>query len=331
MPSFILSGALGGSGHTGGNATSTAYGPNNGAATVDSQAKAETRGPQGSTIANATAIGKGQSYAAAIADGGNAALAHALATGSGGTSSANASSGSGGTLVTAYAQSPVGSPAEVESRSSVGLAAPSPALGAGLQAYSFVTALPTTNDSLAALSSAPAIRKDFDLAGQSTMFGLASIGAAYPVGGDTTKTFMTGFSESVDLSTIGEKQDLLLGFTDLSLAGLFSDLQIIVTENGKTVANYDATSAAGLADQTIDLGSLVGSSGPLTLGFAFDFTASTVGASFSTDLLFGNSTIDSGIPAGVPEPRSPTLLGFGFGALLLYRRSRRAGNRTAFS
>jgi hypothetical protein len=199
-------------------------------------------------------------------------------------------------------------------------------LGAGLQGYSFATALPSAADARAALSNAPAIRNDFDVGGKSLVFGLASLGAAYPLGGDSSKTFVMGFTETVDLSTIGKKQDLLLGFTGLGLAGSFSDLQVSVTKNGATAASFDfhdAGSAAGLADRTIDLGSLAGYEGLMTLGFAFDFTTMSADASFSADLLFGNSTIGSGIHTSVPEPRSLTLLSLGIAALLLSARLRK--------
>jgi hypothetical protein len=111
--------------------------------------------------------------------------------------------------------------------------------------------------------------------------------------------------ETIDLSQLARLQHLMVGLLDPVFTGTFQTFQFLVTENGATVLDMTFTdprsAKAFFSDDTIDLGSLAGQTGSIDLGFGFDFTAQHVGDSFSSELLFGNTTAGSGVPT-VPEP-----------------------------
>jgi hypothetical protein len=147
------------------------------------------------------------------------------------------------------------------------------------------------------------------------------MGAAYPVDGSGVKsTFTSSFSQTIDLSQFTKLQHRMVGFVDPAFTGTFDTLQFLLIDNGTTLEDKtftDVTAAtAFFADQTLDLGSLVGMTGAVDLGFEFDFTSHQIGDSFVAEMIFGNTTAGSGSAPGspVPEPGTGYLLGFGLAA-----------------
>jgi hypothetical protein len=323
----VTDSAFGGAGNRGGDASSTAMAtfiPPVGLfpglqATATAVGGGGAGGAGGDAIANASALGAspGSAFATATATAGRGGSARARATASGGSGTVTSTSKTSG--LSAKASSPVHSTDTVETRVAVASAAPAPSLGSGLQAFTYVTADPLNADARAALKGNPGVGSNFDVGGTSDVLGLAAVGAAYPADGSgLASTLSASFDETIDLSTLGHLQHLMIGLLDPVFTRTFQTFQFLVTENGGTVVDQtftDPTSAAAFfADHTLDLGSLAGQTGTIDLGFAFDFTAQHVGDSFSSELLFGNTTAGSGVPT-VPEPATVTLLGLGLAAL----------------
>ncbi|WP_460036180.1 beta strand repeat-containing protein [Methylothermus subterraneus] len=302
---------------SGGSATAYAQGTSLATENVIVTALATGGGPGAGASANALGSGLGnvESTAQAFAGSGGGATAHAKATGAFG----NATAISSGVNAYAVARSPVASTVEVETRTAVG-AAPSSSLGAGLQAFSFVTIQPDNASMLRALARNPEVHSNFDVGGTSTLLGLAALGAAYPTDGAGSKTFVSEFIQSIDLSSLSDLQYLKIGFVNPTFTGTFDNLRLLITENGTQMVNVNFTDAlaasAFLNDQILNLGSLMGMSGILTLDFEFDFTTTSNGSSFATELLFGNTAPGSG-PSPVPLPGSFFLFLAGLGGLIL--------------
>ena len=173
----------------------------------------------------------------------------------------------------------------------------------------------------------PGVGSNFDVGGTSTMLELAAMGSAYPGDGSGIKTTYTSkFHHTIDLSQLQNLQHLEIGLVDPIFTGGFDSLHFLVSENGLAVADDTFTdpakAAAFFSDHTLDLGSLAGITGSVTLGFELDFTSHTIGDSFMVQMVAGDTTPGSGTSgtSPVPEPGTASLVGFGLAALTGLRR-----------
>lgn len=168
----------------------------------------------------------------------------------------------------------------------------------------------------------PGVRSNFDPDGTSDMFGLASMGAYYPLDGSGVQAgLISTFSQTIDVGSIPFAQDLMIGLVNPTFTNTFDSLRFIVSGFGTGVDLTFTDAASALSyfnDNTLNLGSLAGLTGSLTLNFEFDYFAHIQGAGFSTQLAFGNTTFGSGPP--VPVPSAVLLLGSGLLGLATYRR-----------
>jgi hypothetical protein len=296
-------------------AAAEAVGRSNGTQIVNVTASAG-----GFTNAFASATGSGlrvvNSEARANVKGIGGATAHAKASGAFGTATAT----SAGTNVQAFASAPVASTVEVETRTAVGTA-PDPNLGAGLQAFAFLTTEPDEASVQKALAGNPNVRSNF--AGTSTRVGLATVGAVYPLDGAGVKTFTSSFSQSIDLEILPDHQ-LTIGFINPQFIGTFDKLRLIITKGtDKTIYDFFTADEANrlLNDTLLDLGS-VASTGLLNLGFEFDFTTASLGSSYTVEMLYGNLGFAPPVPS-VPLPGTFGLLSLSLVILAAYRYRQR--------
>ncbi len=213
----------------------------------------------------------------------------------------------------------------VESRSSVGQPAPAASLASGLQSASFLTAMPATSDSLAALAQ-HSIAKDFNVDGQgsgpqSDALGLVVL-SGFSSGSTNSQTYSASASEVIDISKLPSPQHILLGLLDPTSAGNgFDSLHFRATINNVTAIDQTFTDLSSaltyFSDHTVDEGpTMAGADGMLHLSWQLDLT-STPNEGFGTDFIVANSTVDS---AATPEPGTLSLLGCALACLLRPRR-----------
>jgi hypothetical protein len=140
-------------------------------------------------------------------------------------------------------------------------------------------------------------------------FGIAELGGAFDTGGSIAVTTNTSVSESVDLSQLAVRQDLLVGLYGGTLVGTgVTGVTLTISANGSTLVNQSFTSgAAALAyftNDAIDLGSLNG-----TL-FANNVANITVSLSVTTlgsgSGFYGNVLIGDPPAAATPKPAAAT-------------------------
>jgi hypothetical protein len=301
-------------------------------------------GAGGSANANAssTSIGGFPAMAIAEAFGGSgpqgdlhgSAVAHAESSGVSGEASTLAQSGNryetDGSIarqVSASAIAPVASTSVSESRTAVGELAPDPIIAVGLQSAAFATALPSDVDSQAALEDNPNVDLNFDVGGTSDMLGLVVLGGAYSQNGSgILQTYTSNAAFVLDMtSLLGNSQDLLVGLLDPTALGVgFDTLMFQIEIEGSTVIDEMFTDLGDALtyfdDQTLNLGTWadwISDDNIMDVAFALSLTTDDLGAGFSSDLIFGNSTV-------IPLPPAILLFGTGLLGLVAIARRKRA-------
>ncbi|HWE96659.1 MAG TPA: hypothetical protein VG269_22050 [Tepidisphaeraceae bacterium] len=330
---------------TGGNASATASATAGGTALASAAASASSGWNAWSkTGSGHTTIGLANANAKAVSDSGPA-IASARASGvaspgipSGATS--YASSAGGTVIATAFATSqPPAIPFNFEPvmQSQAAIAQPVPALPSQYgdqQSLAFLTALPSTSDSSAALAGTNAVRQGFNVAGEgagprSNILGILSLGGG--INFDTVspggpETFTATAELNVGTNELTSPQDLEVGLlTSNTFSGGFDSLRFQIASAGTTLVDQAFTSptaaSAYFNDNLLELGSInPTNANSLDLSFRMDFTGSKI-QEFDNELIFGNGTPGAGQAA--PEPGSLALLGCAVAGLLARRRSGR--------
>ena len=129
------------------------------------------------------------------------------------------------------------------------------------------------------------------------------MGGAYAAGATGNRTYTSSATFAIDLSTLSNpRQDLIVALLDTNVVGAgFDSMQFQIQREGvnppivNQTFNSVAAANAFLSDNVINLGSngVANVSGDLNLVFSLSLTTNDVGAGFSFDLLFGNSTFGS--------------------------------------
>jgi hypothetical protein len=288
-------------------------------------------------LTNATAIGSGGA-AGFNNTSGNGALygsGSAQATASGTSGTATATSSSAGSVIsglTSSASGPTaGNATATQSWAAVSQPTPSPSLLAGLQAGAFDTGLPSTSDSLSALSAAPRVHHDFNIAGEGTgslsaVLGLVALGGGSD-GDDIQHAWTASTTMTLSVTTLSQ-QHLILGLLNPQSTGNgFDSLTFTVTKNTTTVLQSVtftslANANAYFTNDAIDLGSVTGLT---SIKFQLSETTTAPTDSYDASLIFGDATVNAG-PVPTPEPATTALAGF-LATGLLKRRRRGRGNR----
>ena len=301
-------------------------------------------GAGGQSVATAIANSSSMSPATALASakGGDgaqgslhgSALAHAESTGTGGNASALAQSGAGlldaGGIVrqvSATATAPVASTSVAESRTAVSEQAPDSDLAMGLHSAAFATALPSDADILEALAGNPNVEQNFDVGGTSDVLGLVVLGGAYSDNGSgILQTYTSNVNFQFNMTPLlGNSQDWLVGLLDPTALGVgFDTLNFQIALEGSTVIDEMFTDLGGAAayfdDRTLNLGSWadgISDDNILDVAIEFSLTTDDLGSGFSSDLIFGNSTV-------IPLPPSVWLFGSGLLGLIVISRRKKA-------
>jgi hypothetical protein len=281
----------------------------------------------GRADASATGIGTAETRVDAYASGGRstdgtpdgAARAFVSATGASGLATANA--GSGGGLVSSVSAAGfvqlAGRPSEARSTADVAGPAARLASAASLEAAAFATGLPTQSDVASALMGNPdamaVLGNHADFLG-SVVLGAASAGEL--AGLTLTNTSRTSFH--LDMSTIADPRDLVIGFLDTEAAGAGTlSVQVYAESLDVFEETFDdlAEAAAFFDDRVLNLGDwTMGLSGNLDVELVLSFTSADPTGRFAVNMLLAN----------VPEPSSALLLVAGIGCLAAARSSRRS-------
>ena len=288
---------------TGGNAGAASSGPggNGGNATATANAS-------GTAAANATATATGGAFSQRSMRG--AAIAQATASGASGTTTATALSG-GGLITTLQSQSsaPTSGETQAFARAGVGAAALDASAAAGVESVAYAVGSPAAADIASFFAGNPNSQPHFNLAGDSIagatseVLGLVTMGGAYAAGATGSRTYTSSATFAIDLSSLSNpRQDLIVALLDTNVVGAgFDSMQFQIQREGvnppivNQTFNSVAAANAFLSDNVINLGSngVVNVSGDLNLVFSLSLTTNDVGAGFSFDLLFGNSTFGS--------------------------------------
>jgi hypothetical protein len=127
-------------------------------------------------------------------------------------------------------------------------------------------------------------------------FGIAELGGGYSVGGVTTQTVTSSFSETVDLTKLATPEDLVAGFYSGKTVGTgFSSMTFDLYADGIDVVHQTFTSAKAattfFTNNAIDLGSLASgalSGSTLNLQATMSITSSTAGSGFFGSVIVGD-------------------------------------------
>ena len=125
-------------------------------------------------------------------------------------------------------------------------------------------------------------------------------------GSAASRTFTSSATYAIDLSALtNSRQNLLVGLLDTSSEGIgFDSLTFQISREGVMVVNQTFLTVAAavtfLDSKVLDLGSngVANVSGNLDLVFTTSLTTNDAGAGFYFDLVFGNSTVNSGLVPG---------------------------------
>ncbi|MGI9170719.1 MAG: hypothetical protein ACR2FH_11205, partial [Caulobacteraceae bacterium] len=287
-------------------AASTATGGAGGAASG-----AGVIGAGGSAIATTVATAGGSLNASAVAHGGvgatavGSATATTTATGAFGTLLAAASTGpASGQLIQSLSTSAAGmvdGTSTDTAQTAVGGKAA--AFDSISQAVALETGAPNAASTSAVLSANKAIANAFG--GSPVFFAIGELGGGYSSGGTIAQTTTVSLDESVDLTKLGARNDLVVGLYNGTAVGSgFTAMTFDLFADGIDVIHQSFTSAAAattfFTNHAFDLGSLAGGklgANTLTLHAVMSITTNAAGSGFYGDLIVGDP----------PAKRSPSL------------------------
>jgi hypothetical protein len=282
-----------------------------GAHTVDATAAA-TGGAGGTNSAGgaaaggnatATAIAKGNGLSVdATAHGGTggtvagSALADATGTGISGTVTAVADThliaGNLVTGVSAKASSPVNSASTAEARAVIA-AGSVPGFVTGDQSIAMIDGNPDSKSLNAVFASNPNIA--MVCLGATAEFALGELGGAYAGTNILPQTQTASFSETIELTTLTSKENLLVGFYNGTQQGKgITDLTLDITANGANLLHQHFTDSASamsfFTDHALLLAAVSTFGNTLNLGVSLSTTENKTGAGLEFGMVIVNGS-----------------------------------------
>jgi hypothetical protein len=135
-------------------------------------------------------------------------------------------------------------------------------------------------------------------------FAVGELGGGYSSGGKASQTVTSSFDETVDLTQLAKRRDLVIGLDNGTVAGSgFTSLTFDLFADGNDVIHQTFTSAAAaqsyFTDHAIDVGSLASgalSGNTLSLQATMSVTTGSAGSGFYGGLIIGDP------PAAVATP-----------------------------
>jgi hypothetical protein len=165
------------------------------------------------------------------------------------------------------------------------------------QAIAFVTGEPTSATTAAVLTANSAIKSAFGAT--PVFFEVAELGGGYSNGGKNAQTTTSTISETVDLTKLASRQDLMVGFYDGAAVGtgvtgvtfnLFVDGVNVDTQSFATAA----AAQTYFTNHAVDLGSLVsgstlvGTNNILTVSAVLTVSSNKASSGFYGDIIVGD-------------------------------------------
>jgi hypothetical protein len=241
--------------------------------------------------------------ASAVAHGGSSgrsagvATATTKATGASGTFGASADTSLlPGKLVQAVAASAsgtVGGESTAKARAAI---AGAPAKISSLeQAVAFITGAPTTASAAVVLAANSVIKAMFGT--KPSFFAIGALGGSFSVGGGGSQTTTSEVDETIDLTQLASRRDLVVGFYGGSTLGsgvtgvtfdLYADGNDVLSKTFATASDAQSW----FTDKAVDLGSLASGqplgANTLTLRAVVTVTTDSAGSGFSGDIILGD-------------------------------------------
>jgi hypothetical protein len=178
------------------------------------------------------------------------------------------------------------------------------------QGVAYLTGAPTTANVNAVLAANSAIKAAFAVS--PSYFGIAELGGAFTTGGTAADTTTSTVTESVDLSQLTSRQDLLVGLYGGTLVGAgVTGVMLTISANNSTLLTKSfASGAAALAyftNDAVDLGSLNGtlfSNNVANITVSLAVTSLGAGSGFYGNILIGDppaAAASTPVPAPVHD------------------------------
>ena len=163
---------------------------------------------------------------------------------------------------------------------------------------------------------------------------MGELGGGYSTAGKAAQIVTSQFSETVDLTKLGSRQDLLVGlYGGMGTGSGVTSIQFDLVADGVDVLSKTFASAAAaqsyFADNQVDLGSLATGAAlgadSLTLSATLSVTSDAANSGFYGGLLLGESSAGAAPAAARPGQFTQALAAFGaHGAGLAVREARPA-------
>ena len=220
-----------------------------------------------------------------------------MAKGASGTYRATATISQMGTTLVAGLSATAGGNVDGTSvaKASAGIGGNAPAFATSSQATALAMGAPAAASTAAVLNANAKIKAAFGAS--PVFFALGELGGGFSRGGTASQTATSEIDESVDLTKLASRQDLVVGFDHGTTLGAgVTGVSFDLYADGTDVLSKTFTSASAartwFTDNAVDLGSLASGqplgADTLTLRAVLTVTSNTAGSGFYGDIIVGD-------------------------------------------